>query len=66
MDGLDGKTRTVQNGIRDDPIDSEAASEIFDSNGTEDADPGSGKIGVTGAVFLILNKMIGTGSKLPV
>lgn len=25
----------------------------------------SRKIGVTGAVFLILNKMIGTGSKLP-
>lgn len=59
-------------------IHSEQASEIFDSNGVplgrnygsfggldgtvEFAIPESRKIGVAGAVFLILNKMIGTGS----
>ncbi|KAH7632466.1 amino acid permease-domain-containing protein [Sordaria sp. MPI-SDFR-AT-0083] len=49
-------------------ISSVAASEILDVNGvpiTEDSleygVPESRKIGVTGAVFLILNKMIGTG-----
>lgn len=40
---------------------SEAASEILPV-GIENALPESRKIGVMGAVFLILNKMIGTGS----
>jgi len=59
-------------------IHSEQASEIFDRNGVplgpnygsfggldgavEFTIPESRKIGVAGAVFLILNKMIGTGS----
>jgi hypothetical protein len=63
MTDPDGKPRIVQLGPRDDPIDSEAASEIFDSDGTQFADTDPNKIGVIGAVFLILNKMIGTGSK---
>lgn len=46
----------------DDPVDSEAASEIFNQDGSPYAGSDAGKIGVTGAVFLILNKMIGTGS----
>jgi hypothetical protein len=46
-------------------VDSEAASEIFDSDVIFYAQPESGKIGVAGAVFLILNKMIGTGSRSP-
>ncbi|KAK4189155.1 amino acid permease-domain-containing protein [Podospora australis] len=52
-----------------DSVDSEAASEVFDSNGSLLSGksgqvygiPESRKIGVMGAVFLILNKMIGTG-----
>lgn len=57
---------------------SETASEVYDTEGnrlgpnygTIDGDgvrydiPESRKIGVAGAVFLILNKMIGTGSEL--
>ena len=58
MDGADRKSPSI--GPLDDRIDSEAASEIFDTDGFE-----STKIGVTGAVFLILNKMIGTGSEFP-
>lgn len=46
-------------------VDSEAASEISDSDGISYARPEPGKIGVAGAVFLILNKMIGTGSRSP-
>jgi hypothetical protein len=47
-----------------DLIDSEAASDnLHHDDDVPDAHSGSGKIGVAGAVFLILNKMIGTGSK---
>ena len=67
MDGMDGrddgKTRLARVAPRDDPIDSEAASQIFESDGAQYAGSESSKIGVTGAVFLILNKMIGTGSR---
>ncbi len=58
MSDADRKSPSI--GTLDDRIDSEAASEIFDTDGFE-----STKIGVTGAVFLILNKMIGTGSEYP-
>ena len=67
MDGMNGreddKRRPVRVAPRDDPIDSEAASEIFENDGAQYAGSESSKIGVTGAVFLILNKMIGTGSR---
>lgn len=43
-------------------VDSEADSDIFDRDGIPYARPEPGKIGVAGAVFLILNKMVGTGS----
>lgn len=58
----------------DDAVDSEAASMVFDGDGVRllggGAEgvqkyglPESRKIGVAGAFFLILNKMIGTGSE---
>jgi len=61
-------------------VDSETASSIYDeagnrlgpNYGTVDGEvlkyeiPESRKIGVLGAVFLILNKMIGTGSELKI
>lgn len=76
MDDSDRKLRRPL--LDSSSIHSEQASEIFDSNGVplgpnygsfggldgtvEFAIPESRKIGVAGAVFLILNKMIGTGS----
>ncbi|KAK0636422.1 amino acid/polyamine transporter I [Bombardia bombarda] len=53
----------------DDAVDSETESEVLDSNGVRLGGEGgprytlpeSRKIGIAGAVFLILNKMIGTG-----
>ncbi|KAK3899834.1 hypothetical protein C8A05DRAFT_36532 [Staphylotrichum tortipilum] len=54
MDDADRKTPSI--GPLNHRIDSKAASEIFDSDGID-----STKIGVTGAEFLILNNMIGTG-----
>ncbi|KAG7289126.1 hypothetical protein NEMBOFW57_005489 [Staphylotrichum longicolle] len=62
MDRSDGKKPVVES--IDDPIDSEAASEILDEDGLPYSQFGSRKIGVAGAVFLILNKMIGTGTGL--
>jgi len=58
----------------DDAVDSEASSMVFDGDGVRllggGAEgvqkyglPESRKIGVAGAFFLILNKMIGTGSE---
>lgn len=58
----------------EDAVDSEAASMVFDSDGVQLSGvggegvqkytlPESRKIGVAGAFFLILNKMIGTGSE---
>jgi hypothetical protein len=44
-------------------VDSEAGSQISFGDGTSHTHPASRNIGVAGAVFLILNKMIGTGSK---
>jgi len=61
MDRSDGKRPLVES--LDDPVDSEAASEVFEEDGLAYSQSGSSKIGVAGAVFLILNKMIGTGSK---
>ncbi len=67
MDGRDGRDdghkRLFRVAPHDDPIDSEAASEILESDGAQYPGSDSSKIGVTGAVFLILNKMIGTGSR---
>lgn len=48
------------------PVDDEAI--LDDIVGDDDiiaVQPGPAKIGVAGAVFLILNKMIGTGSRTP-
>ena len=76
MEDLDHKLRRPL--LDSASIHSEQASEVLDSNGllprssygsfggldgtVEFAIPESRKIGVAGAVFLILNKMIGTGS----
>ncbi|KAK3685177.1 amino acid permease-domain-containing protein [Podospora appendiculata] len=80
MSELDRK-KTASPAYDSDAVDSEASSEVFDSDGTRLLSnngvnygsiptggvaqafkiPESRKIGVTGAVFLILNKMIGTG-----
>lgn len=43
-------------------IDNEVASDILSDREAMKERPGPAKIGVAGAVFLILNKMIGTGS----
>ncbi|KAK4122212.1 amino acid transporter [Parathielavia appendiculata] len=58
MEGPDGK-RPVRS--FDHPIDGEAAGGILDQPDAQCAQSGPGKIGVASAVFLILNKMIGTG-----
>jgi hypothetical protein len=42
--------------------DSDAASQTSEEYGTTYVVPEQRKIGIAGAVFLILNKMIGTGS----
>lgn len=50
----------------DDPGSSIAVSEVLDGDDILlEEGGGSRTIGVTGAVFLILNKMIGTGSSSP-
>lgn len=63
-DGPDRKDLVIAS--VDDSMDRERGSDVLDGDG--DGVPysrrsESGKIGVAGAVFLILNKMIGTGSK---
>ncbi|KAK4679769.1 hypothetical protein QC764_207030 [Podospora pseudoanserina] len=70
-DATSYKKPPVDNDTFSDHVDSEAASEVYDENGSLLSGktgsslgygvPDSRKIGVTGAVFLILNKMIGTG-----
>ncbi|KAH6850690.1 amino acid permease-domain-containing protein [Chaetomium sp. MPI-CAGE-AT-0009] len=60
MDNLDRK-RSTRRLLDDDSIDSEATGEIFDYDGVAPVASESGQIGVVGAMFLILNKMIGTG-----
>lgn len=70
-DATSYKKPPVDNDTYSDHVDSEAASEVYDENGSLLSGktgsslgygvPDSRKIGVTGAVFLILNKMIGTG-----
>lgn len=64
----------ADNSVAEDSVDSEAASTVLDSDGSPLSGsisvegvqkytlPESRKIGVVGAFFLILNKMIGTGS----
>jgi hypothetical protein len=63
MDDPDRKLLTVAS--PDDSIDREAGDGMFSSEGGHHAGAQSRKIGVAGAVFLILNKMIGTGSRTP-
>lgn len=58
MDDIDRKRPAGK-----DQVDSEASSQISFDDGNSYAHPESRKIGVAGAVFLILNKMIGTGSR---
>lgn len=65
-DGPDRKVLVIAS--VDDSMDRERGSDVLDGDGDGDGVPDSrrsesGKIGVAGAVFLILNKMIGTGSK---
>jgi hypothetical protein len=60
MEGLDRKSPRPSG---KDQIDSEAGSQISFGDGTSHDHPQSRSIGVAGAVFLILNKMIGTGSR---
>jgi hypothetical protein len=60
MEGLDRKRPRPAG---KDQVDSEAGSQISFGDGSSHAHPESRNIGVAGAVFLILNKMIGTGSR---
>lgn len=67
-----GRKYYIDDAATEDAVDSEAASIVLDSDGNpllgavEGVQkyilPESRKIGVVGAFFLILNKMIGTGS----
>ncbi|KAJ4306631.1 hypothetical protein N0V88_001436 [Collariella sp. IMI 366227] len=61
MGELDAKR--PRTGSLNSSIDAETGIKRGDSNGMSERS-GSGKIGVAGAVFLILNKMIGTGTGL--
>lgn len=56
-------SKAVSGDSIDEPVESEATSEMLDRKGTPPGGRVARKIGATGAVFLILNKMIGTGSK---
>ena len=49
----------------DDSRDSEGTGEVLDYPGLTVMETESRRIGVAGAMFLILNKMIGTGSRAP-
>lgn len=62
MDDPDLKSPT--NSAEEVLLDSESASEMLGtSRDAPNSSAESRKIGVAGAVFLILNKMIGTGSR---
>jgi hypothetical protein len=59
------RERSITRPINDDSIDSEGAGETFDYDGSTPMGSEPRQIGVAGAMFLILNKMIGTGSRAP-
>ena len=63
MDNASHK-RNITRPVDDDSI-SEATGETFDYNGLRGIRSEPRQIGVAGAMFLILNKMIGTGSRAP-
>ena len=64
MDNASHK-RNITRPVDDDSITSEATGETFDYNGLRGIGSEPRQIGVAGAMFLILNKMIGTGSRAP-
>ncbi|EAQ86414.1 hypothetical protein CHGG_07667 [Chaetomium globosum CBS 148.51] len=55
------RTRFISRPVDDDAADSEGTGETFDYDGLAGIGTEPRQIGVAGAMFLILNKMIGTG-----